>query len=124
MPIRHRRPVLPAIRHGLKRRCPSCGVGHGFRGYLKPVENCPHCAEPLGHIRADDMPAYMTIFIVGHIVVPAALMVEKAWAPALWIQMSLWPTLALLLTMAFLPYVKGACVGLMWALGLRGDETQ
>ncbi|MFN3494346.1 MAG: DUF983 domain-containing protein, partial [Hydrogenophaga sp.] len=104
----------------LKRRCPSCGIGQSFRGYLQPVDSCRHCGEPLGHIRADDMPAYMTIFLVGHIVVPGALMVEKTWAPELWIQMSLWPTLALVLTMAFLPYVKGACVGLMWALGLRG----
>lgn len=32
-----------AISRGLRRRCPACGEGHAFRGYLKVVDTCSHC---------------------------------------------------------------------------------
>jgi len=51
-------------------------------------------------------------------------MAEKAWSPALWIQMTVWPILTLLLSLVLLPYVKGAALGIFWALRLRGDEHQ
>lgn len=111
-----------ALMRGLQRRCPACGIGHSFRAYLKVADACGHCGEPLGHIRADDMPPYFTIFIVGHVIVALVLMVEQSHAPALWLQMLVWPTLTLLMTLALLPYVKGGVVGAMWALGLARDE--
>lgn len=117
------RSVWTAIMRGMKRRCPACGEGHCLRGYLKP-KDCEVCGEALGNIRADDLPPYLTIFIVGHIVVPLALMAEKAWAPSLWIQMTVWPIVTLLLSLVLLPYVKGAALGIFWALRLRGDEHQ
>ena len=112
-----------AILRGLARRCPSCGVGHPFAGYLK-VRDCPHCGEALGHIRADDFPPYLTIAIVGHIVVPLLLVSERFLAPPTWLQLSIAVPVTLGLTLALLPRVKGAILGLMWHLGLRGDETQ
>lgn len=118
------RPVWNALTRGLQRRCPACGRGTSLHRYLKIVDHCDSCGESLGHIRADDMPPYFTIFIVGHLVVPMALLVEQTYAPALWLQMTVWPTLTLLLTLATLPFVKGGVIGVMWALGLRGDETQ
>ena len=51
-------------------------------------------------------------------------MMEKAWSPSLWLQMTLWPTVTAILSLAMLPYVKGAAIGLFWALRLRGDEHQ
>jgi len=118
------RPVLASVLRGLRRRCPHCGVGRSFMGYLKLQAECPHCGEPLGHIRADDFPPYITILIVGHIVVPTVLLVEQNLAPPMAVQMLLWPGLTIALTLAGLPLVKGAVVGLMWALRLRGDEQQ
>lgn len=47
------------LSRGFKRRCPSCGTGHLFRAYLKQVEHCDTCTEKIGHIRADDFPAYL-----------------------------------------------------------------
>ena len=117
-----RPPVTTAIRRGLVRRCPNCGVGPSMRGYLKVRDNCSHCGEALGHIRADDFPPYVTIFLVGHIIVPLVLWVEQTYAPPVALQMALWPTLALALAAATLPHVKGAIVGLMWFLRIRGDE--
>lgn len=116
------RPVGAAVMRGLRRRCPACGVGTSFLGYLRLAPACAHCGEPLGHIRADDFPPYLTTLVVGHIVVPAVLMVEQAFAPPLALRMIAWPALALALTLAALPVIKGGVVGLMWALRLRGDE--
>ncbi|PIW27731.1 MAG: hypothetical protein COW30_09520 [Rhodospirillales bacterium CG15_BIG_FIL_POST_REV_8_21_14_020_66_15] len=112
-----------AILRGLARRCPSCGVGHSFQGYLK-VTDCPHCGEALGHIRADDFPPYLTIAIVGHMVVPLLLMTERYLAPPTWMLLSFAVPVTLGLTLTLLPRVKGGILGLMWHLGLKGDETQ
>ena len=55
---------------------------------------------------------------------PALLVSEQLAHPNLWLQAVTWPTLALLLTLWFLPRIKGCIMGLMWALGMRGHEVQ
>ena len=95
-----------------------------FAGYIAMPPNCAVCDEPIGAITTADIAPYFTILIVGHIIVPLLLLSEQLAAPPMWLQMTLWPTLALLLTLVTLPRVKGAIVGLMWALRLRGDERQ
>lgn len=117
-----RRSPLAAMRRGLSCRCPACGRGRSLRGYLKVVGQCGSCGESLGHIRADDFPPYVTILIVGHLIVPLVLLVEQKYQLSLTTQMLLWPAATLLLTLAFLRPIKGAVLGLMWALRLRGDE--
>lgn len=111
-----------AIRRGFKRLCPNCGEAKIFAGYLKLKKNCPHCKAPIGEIRADDLPPYLTIFIVGHLVIPALLFVEATWRPDLWLQVTVWPLIALALCLSLLPILKGAVVGLMWSMGMKGDE--
>lgn len=113
-----------AILRGLARRCPNCGVGRGFKGYLKVADHCDHCGEELGHIRADDFPPYLTIAIVGHVTVPLFLVTEQLYHPATWLQLAVGVPIVLGLTLTLLPRVKGGILGLMWHLGLRGDETQ
>lgn len=117
-------PAWPAMMRGLRRRCPNCGIGPSLEEYLKVRAACPHCGEKLGHIRADDGPAYITVLLVGHIVVPASLWAEQAWHPPVVPHTFLAVVAACLLIWQLLPRVKGAMVGLMWALGLRGDEVQ
>ncbi len=78
----------------------------------------------LGHIRADDGPAYFTVLVVAHIMVPAALVVERHWHPPLVPDLSAAILAAAMLIWQLLPRIKGAVVGLMWALGLSGDELQ
>jgi len=113
-----------AMTRGLGQRCPRCGRGRLFRAYLKPIDACESCGEPLGHIRADDAPPYFTIFIVGHVVVGLILSVEIGLHPPMWVHMATWPALTVVLTLALLPVVKGTLIGLMWRLKLRGDEFQ
>jgi uncharacterized protein (DUF983 family) len=111
------------VRGGLK-RCPSCGKGRLFTSYLDIAEGCPSCSEPLHHQRADDAPPYFTIFVVGHIVIPMLLVVEKLWHPELWIHFVVWLPLTLLLTLWLLPVAKGATVGLQWALRMHGFANE
>ncbi|MGI9415779.1 MAG: DUF983 domain-containing protein [Hyphomicrobiales bacterium] len=108
---------------GASGRCPSCRQGRLFRQYLKVADQCPRCGEELHHHRADDAPPYFTIFIVGHILVPLVLWTEKAWRPELYIHFALWIPMALVLTLVLLPMVKGAIVGLQWALYMHGFEV-
>ena len=67
-----------SMRRGFFGRCPNCGKGKIFRAFLKVADRCPACDEALHHHRADDAPAYFVILIVGHVVVPLALVVEVA----------------------------------------------
>lgn len=92
--------------------------------YLKVVDHCSHCGEALGHIRADDGPAYFTLFAVAHMVVPAALWVETQWAPPMAPFVGTTMAAALALILLLLPAFKGAMVALMWHLHLKGDEMQ
>ncbi|NQW02260.1 MAG: DUF983 domain-containing protein [Rhodospirillales bacterium] len=107
---------------GLLRSCPQCGGGRTLHSYLKVKPACSECGEALGHIRADDFPPYLTIIIVGHIIVPLLLLSERTFSPPTWVQMTVWPLASLALLLMVLPVCKGFCVNLMWHLGLKGDE--
>lgn len=107
-----------AIMRGLLCKCPSCGQGHMFKGYLRVVDACENCAAPLGSAAADDAPPYFTIFVVGHIIIPLMFMVERAYTPPLWVHAAIWLPLTTILTLALLRPIKGGTVGLMLKLGL------
>lgn len=111
-----------AIWRGFRHSCPRCGKGHMYRSFLKVADSCDHCGEELHHHQADDAPPYFTMFIVGHIVVPLVLVVERLWAPPLLFHFTLWTIVTLALTFALMPAVKGAIVGLQWALRMHGFE--
>jgi uncharacterized protein (DUF983 family) len=115
-----RRPWPKAVGRGFLCRCPACGEGRLFSGYVTVNKACPQCAEDLQHQRADDAPPYFTIFIVGHTVIPLMLLTEKLWMPPLWLHFALWLPLTLGLSLWLLPRTKGATVGLQWALRMHG----
>jgi uncharacterized protein (DUF983 family) len=111
-----------AIARGFRMKCPNCGMGSVFTGYLKVAHACENCGEELHHHRADDAPPYFTILIVGHLIVPMVLAVEMAYHPDLWIHAALWLPMTLIVTMSALPLIKGALVGLQWALYMHGFD--
>jgi uncharacterized protein (DUF983 family) len=115
-----RRNVWQAMLRGMRLKCPSCGKGALFPRYLKVASECPACGEELHHHQADDAPAYFTIVLVGHIVVGAVLAVEKAFQPSTLVHLVLWVPLTLGMSLWLLPRVKGALVGLQWALRMHG----
>ena len=111
-----------AILRGLLGRCPRCGEGPMFRAFLKVTDRCPVCGEELHHHRADDFPAYIVIFIVGHALVPSVLYVETHFAPSYWVHLALWVPLTLLLSLGLLQPAKGVIVALQWSMGMHGFE--
>lgn len=117
------RKTLRSLLRGFVKRCPRCGEGHLFKSYLGIVGHCPVCGERLGHIKADDGPAYFTILIVGHIVVPMALWSEQTWHPEVWLSLTIALPATIALTFALLPAIKGAVLGVMWSHRLTGQES-
>lgn len=114
------RPVWRAMTRGSALKCPNCGEGRIFTGYLRVSTACAHCGEELHHQRADDAPPYVTIFIVGHVVLPLLMALERAAQPAVWLHLALWLPLTVILSLALLPVVKGSLIGLQWALRMHG----
>ena len=109
-----------SIIRGLKCQCPACGEGKLFRAFLKPVDHCASCGEEMHHHRADDLPPYLAIFIVGHIVVGALMGAERMFELSTWQHLAIWTPLTVVSTIALLQPVKGAVVGLQWALRMHG----
>lgn len=118
------RPFFPAMARGLRGRCPACGEGALFWRYLKVSPNCPKCAHDLARYPADDGPAYFTILIVGHMIVAPLLLFPVIWQASALVVLP--ATLIPLggLTLALLPRVKGAFIGLMYALGVKDSDAQ
>ncbi|MDX2289746.1 MAG: DUF983 domain-containing protein [Hyphomicrobiaceae bacterium] len=109
-----------AMVRGAALRCPACGEGHIYSGFLKVADACPACGEELHHQRADDAPPYFTMMIVGHVIVAGVLLLEDLYAPESWVHAVIWGPLIVLMSLWLLPRVKGALVGLQWALRMHG----
>lgn len=118
------RAVWPAVVRGFLGKCPKCGEGRLFKAFVKTVDRCEHCGEDMHHHRADDLPAYLVIVIVGHIVVAGFMGVELLLNWTSWQHLALWLPITLILSLALLQPVKGAVVGLQWALYMHGFGSE
>src|SRR5512139_2259508 len=105
--------VLPIAR-GLRGRCPSCGEGSLFQGFLTLRRACERCGLDYGFADAGDGPAVFVILIGGAIVVFAALMTEVVYQPPYWVHATLWLPLILLVTLAPLRMLKGVLIALQF----------
>lgn len=112
--------TLLAMRRGLLGHCPACNKGRLFGRFLKVVDLCEACGTEFHHHRADDLPPYLVIFIVGHLIGYGILMTETKMEMPLWAHLAIWPLLTLVLSLLLLQPVKGAVVGLQYALGMHG----
>jgi uncharacterized protein (DUF983 family) len=110
-----------AMKRGFMGHCPNCDKGRIFCGYLKVNATCPNCGEQLHHHRADDAPPYFTILIVGHVIGALMLWVEEYNdSLPIWLHAIVWPVLTIVLSLLLLPRIKGALIGLQWALRMHG----
>lgn len=114
------RPLRPAMLRGWRRRCPACGKGHIFDGYLKVRPACPVCGEDLSHHRADDGPAYLTILIVGHLMAPLILWAFVTFRPSPLVLSSVFAAGCIALSLYLLPRIKGVIVAIQWAKRMHG----
>jgi uncharacterized protein (DUF983 family) len=124
----HPPPTALPIARGLRGRCPACGQGRLFQGFLSLRPACERCGLDFGFADAGDGPAVFVILIGGAIVVFAALMTEVVYQPPYWVHAALWLPLILLVTLAPLRLVKGLLIALQFhhkaapgQLDRRGD---
>ena len=119
-----KRDLWTAMKRGFRCRCPRCGEGKMFRAFLKTADNCSVCGLDFTPHRADDLPAYLVIVIVGHIVVPAALWIETNYSPAVWLQLAIYLPMTFICRWCCCSRSRASVVGLQWALRMHGfDEN-
>ena len=111
-----------ALGRGFRRLCPRCGRSKMFAGYLTPRESCASCGLAFEPLRADDAPAYFTVFLVGHIAIAGTLFSEQLAHPAMWLQVAVWIPATLGMMFGFLPYIKGAVMGAIYS-SRAGEQT-
>ena len=112
---KHDAPSLAStLAAGLAGRCPACGRGKLFSGYLSLAPRCSVCGLDYSFAEAGDGPAVFVILVTGFIVVGAALFVEMAYAPPYWLHALIWGPLAILLPLLLLRSFKGVLVALQY----------
>jgi len=105
----HWPPVDPA-RAGLAGRCPRCGEGRLFAGFLATAPSCGVCGLDYGFADAGDGPAVFVILIIGFVVVGLALWMEVNLNPPLWVHFLLWIPMILILAPLALRIMKGLLI--------------
>lgn len=105
----------PAMKRGLRLKCPNCGQAHLFYAYLKQVEHCENCRENWGAVRADDGPAWATMLVVGHVLAPFFYPLIFKWNLPPWAPVTILCSAAVVLSLLLLPRMKGLFIGLVWA---------
>ncbi len=109
------------IKRALLCKCPACGQGKLYQSYLKQVVACNVCGEQYGSIRADDGPAWLTIFAVGHIIAPLIIMAMTLTEIPDWQLMVGFVMLTLILCLAILPSAKALFITFIWRTKCEGS---
>jgi uncharacterized protein (DUF983 family) len=99
---------------GLLCRCPRCGKGRLFQGFLKVPAACPVCGLDYGTFDPGDGPAVFVILIVGFIVVGLALWTEVRYEPPYWVHLALWLPLVVVLSLGLLRPFKATLIALQY----------
>jgi uncharacterized protein (DUF983 family) len=95
-----------------------------FNGFLTIRSPCEACGNDNSIYPSDDFPPYLTIFVTGHLVIPLFIWTDAAFGPAPWLEAAIWLPATAVISLALLPFIKGATVGLCWATNLvRQDRT-
>lgn len=103
----HASPVSAAIGG----RCPRCGRGALFRQVLNLRDRCSACGLDYKFIDTGDGPAVFVIFLLGFLMMGAALYVEFTYEPPVWVHVVAWGVLTPLVALVLLRLIKGALIG-------------
>jgi len=112
-------PPLSPIRTGVTGRCPRCGQGHLFDGYLTVARGCKACDLDYGDFDSGDGPAVFIILFVGFIVMGSALVVDVAYSPPYWVHAVIWLPLILILSLGTLRPLKGVFLASQFCTNAR-----
>lgn len=107
------------VLNGIRLRCPKCGIGKLFKSYLKQNDVCAHCGENFQRYRADDGPAWLTILLTGHIVVPLLVYLVSHDVMSYGAEIALMFSLTTALVFGLLPISKGAFIAVLWLIAHR-----
>ena len=107
---------IQIITHSLKRKCPNCGEGSLFEKYIKAFDHCTKCHESFKNLRADDGPAWLTIIIVGHIIVPLFLYLERNFQLSYFESGVILVVVSSFLVLLILPFSKSVFMTALWHL--------
>ena len=106
--------VANPIKAGLTGRCPRCGRGALFDGYLELAKKCDVCSLDNDYVDSADGPAVLVVLVAGFIVVMMALIVEIYYQPPYWVHAVLWLPLAILIPLGMLRPLKGWFVAMQY----------
>ena len=108
----------------IRSRCARCGEGWIFRKWLKPVDACPHCALDISGQRADDFPAYIAMFVTGHLLAPVLILLAGDYDLSPITVLAIIIPLAIAMMVALLQPSKGAVIALQWWHGMHGFRRE
>ena len=100
------------IAAGLACRCPRCGQGKLFVGFLKPAASCPHCGLDFRPAESGDGPVAFIVLILGALVIPFVFWIEFRFNPPFWVHLLVWPPVVLAGTLALMRPAKGLLMAL------------
>jgi uncharacterized protein (DUF983 family) len=112
--VGHAPSVLQSALRGLACRCPRCGEGRLYAGFLTLAPRCEVCGLDFGFTDVGDGAAVFTILIGGAIVVLSALIVEVKYQPPFWLHAALWLPLVVITTLVPLRSIKALLIALQF----------
>ena len=112
------------FRSGFSGRCPRCGDGALYDGFLNIADRCTACDLDYSGQNSGDGAAFFIIMIVGFVVVGLALALEMMVAPPVWLHMILWLPLSLIMTLAMMRPTKGILIALQYRHGVNFESDR
>ena len=112
-------PILRGVRH----RCPACGEGKLYQRYLKQVGQCAACGAPIGRIRAEDGPPWLTVLCLGPFLAGLTFISSRQENWPIWMTLPALGAFAITAVLMLLPRIKGAIIGLLWAMGAQEKDA-
>jgi uncharacterized protein (DUF983 family) len=106
--------AVSALSAGLGCKCPNCGEGRVFDGYLRFKTRCEACGADLTIADAGDGPSFFVMFAALIVIVPSAMFFEFGFRPPAWVHILIWPPLTLGFCLLLLRPVKALLFALQW----------
>lgn len=108
------KPAMPVLLAGLFCRCPRCGRGPLFEGYIKVAPACTVCGLSFAGVDTGDGPAFFIILPLSIVTCVAALLVEVNLTPPMWVHMVVWPSFIAASVGGLLRPIKSIMVALQY----------
>ena len=113
-----------AALRGIRGHCPRCGKAPLFRKWLKPVDRCSACSQDWSSQRADDFPAYVSIFVTGHVMAPILIWMLLDLGLSAWVVAGAGLPVSFVMAVAIIHPAKGVTIALMWWMGMSGFRKE